>query len=324
MRRTLTKLSHSLTLAMALMVSMGGAYAADKVRVASTQRGFWDTTLISFGIEKGIFREEGLDVDVLWTDGGSDAQQAVISGSVNIAYDSGLLGMLSAWEKGAPIDIIAAAATGATDYLWYVKTDSPLREIKDIEGKSIAFSRPGSSNQLMIEQLLTARKMKANLVSTGNAPATLTAVMSGQVDVGFMVPPFNFDRLEKGDIRILFTGKDIPGVSQQTVRVHSANRAWLENNPAVAQRFINAMRKTIDWAYATDEALEMWAKMHNMSLSQAKKARDIGYPKSMVAMTPIGDLDTTIAQAVASKRLSAPLTPDKKVALTKWMDKLNK
>jgi NitT/TauT family transport system substrate-binding protein len=320
----LTGIACGVAVAAALLVLAGHAAAADKVRVASTQKGFWDTTLIIFGIEKGIFRDAGLDVDVLWTDAGSDAQQAVISGSVDIAYDSGLLGVLSAWDKGAPIDIISAAATGATDYLWYVKAQSPLHDIKDLTGKSIAFSRPGSSNQLMIQQLLTARGMQANLVSTGNAPATLTAVMSGQVDVGFMVPPFNFDRLERGDIRILFTGKDIPGVTNQTVRVHAANRTWLDSNPGVAQRFIDAMRKTVDWAYSTDEALAMWAKMHDLPLEQARKARDVGYPKSMLAMTPIGDLDTTVAQAVESKRLTKPLEAARKVALTKWLDQLNK
>jgi NitT/TauT family transport system substrate-binding protein len=111
------------------------AFAIDKVRVADAQRGFWDTTVIAFGVQKGIFRDAGLDVDILWTDGGSDAQQSVISGAIDVAYDTGTLGVLGAWEQGAPIAVIAAAATGSTDYLWYVKKDSPIQKADDLAGK---------------------------------------------------------------------------------------------------------------------------------------------------------------------------------------------
>ena len=298
--------------------------AADKVRVAASQKGFWDTTIILWGDEKGFFKEQGIDLDIVYTDGGSDAQQAVISGSMDIALSTGTLGVLSAFAKGAPLVVISASCTGSPDIGYFVKGASPIKSAKDLEGKSVAFSRPGSSTNLIAQKIVDASGVKAKLVSTGGAPATLTAVMSGQVDVGWMVPPMNVELLQKGEIRIVFNGNDAPGIKDQTVRVNAANRQWVEKNPDLARRFLVGMKKTIDWAYAGDEALQKWADMHKITLAQAKEAQKSGYPKTMMQLGQIGALDLTMQEAVDTKRLEKPLSDAQKAEFLKWVQQLNK
>ena len=68
-----------------------------------------------------------------------------MSGSVDIGVASGIMGALSLFSKGAPLRIIGAETTGAADLFWYVRADSPIKNLKDTDGKTIAYSTNGSS-----------------------------------------------------------------------------------------------------------------------------------------------------------------------------------
>src|SRR5215467_8775006 len=94
--------------------------------------------------------------------------------------------------------IISAEATGAAEAFWYARPDSGITRLADTNGKTVAFSSPGSSTNLILLQLVNQAKVTPKLVATGGAPATLTQVMSGQIDVGWSVPPFVLQQLADG------------------------------------------------------------------------------------------------------------------------------
>lgn len=298
------------------------ALAADKIRIAASQKGFWDNFMLEMGVEKGFFKEAGIDLDIVWTDGGSDTQQAVISGSSDIGMTTGTLGVLSAWSKGAPITVISASATGSYDAFWYVKGTSPIRAIKDLNGKSVAFSRPGSSTHQLAQEIVAANGVQAKLVSTGGLAATLTAVMSDQVDAGWGVAPTLADRVAKGEIRVLFNGNAAPGAIDQTVRVNVANSNWLEKNEALAKRFVATLQKSIDWSYDDDEAVKAWATLHKLDVDAVRKARNESYPRPMYALAPVKGLDPILKQALETKRINAAFTDQQKADFVKNVARL--
>jgi len=98
-----------------IILSVGVATAQDKLMLALGQRGNWDTAIAPLGEQAGIFKKHGLVLDVLWTQGAGESQQAVLSGSVDIGL-AGTIAALAAFAKGAPVRIIAAEATGGADY----------------------------------------------------------------------------------------------------------------------------------------------------------------------------------------------------------------
>src|SRR5581483_6278283 len=208
--------------ALAILVSVPAA-AADKVRVAIGQKGLWDTLVVHQGLEQGIFQRAGLDVEATWTRGGAETLQAIITGSADFAFANGVTGVLGAYAKGAPIRIVSAEMTGASDLFWYVKADSPIRAMKNMDGKTMGYSRPGSSTHLVALALGDHAKVKPKLVSSGDGPGTRVQVMSGQIDAGWSGPPFNLDLVAEGKIRIVARGSDVPTLNEQTVRVNAAN-----------------------------------------------------------------------------------------------------
>ena len=140
--------------ALIALATLGASFAAnanaETMKVAVAQRGFWNSSFIEFGLKQGFFKAEGLDIEIFYTEGGASTLTPVIAGSLDIAMTNGTLGVIAAYSKGAPVKIISAEATGAPDAFWYSRPESNIKSIKDTGGKTVAFSSPGSSTNLII------------------------------------------------------------------------------------------------------------------------------------------------------------------------------
>src|SRR4051812_46001366 len=154
------------------------ASAQDTIKLAIGQRGNWDTSVSEVGQLAGIFKKHDLELEIVYTRGAGETQQAVISGSVDIGIAAGVMGVLGAYSKGAPVRVIGAETTGANDLYWYVKADSPIKSLKDIDGKILAFSTQGSSTHGIVTAFMKQYQLKAIPTAMGGPAANLTAVMS--------------------------------------------------------------------------------------------------------------------------------------------------
>ena len=285
------------------------AAAEDTLKIAAGQRGNWDTTIAEVGQRAGIFRKQGLVLEILWTQGGGETQQAVISGSVDIGVAPGIMGVLSAYSKGAPVRIIGAETTGAADLYWYVPSTSPIKSLKDSEGKTISYSTNGSSTHGIVTAFMKQYDLKAKPTATGGPAPTLTQVMSGQIDIGWSAPPFGLQQLDEGRIRVIASGNDATVFKGQTVRLLITNVQTLKTRKPVIDRFMKAYRETIDWLYSDDPAaLRTYAEFVGIPLAMAKRTRDDFFPRSSVDPDRIVGLDTIIPDAVTLKYTAVPLT----------------
>src|SRR5262249_1557783 len=164
-------------------IAMAETAAAETLKVAVAQRGFWNSTFIDVGLKQGYFKELGLDIEILYTEGGASTLTPVIAGSIDIAMTNGILGVVAAYAKGMAVGLIRGEAAGGAEALWYGRPERGIRGLAETNGKPVAYSSPGSSTNLILLQPVSQAKVTPKLVATGGAPATLTQVMSGQIDV---------------------------------------------------------------------------------------------------------------------------------------------
>jgi NitT/TauT family transport system substrate-binding protein len=284
------------------------AGAEDNLKLTVGQRGNWATSVAELGQRAGIFKKHGLTLDLLYTQGSGETQQAVIAESVDIGIAAGTMGAMSAFAKGAPVRIIGAETTGASDLYWYVKADSPVKTIKDFDGKTVAYSTNGSSTHMVVTAFIKQFDLKAKAVGTGGPIPTLTQVRSGQIDVGWAAPPDGLDQLDRGDIRYIANGNDAGIFKGQTVRVNITNARTLATRGDAIKRFTQAYRETARWLYAGDAALKVYADWLGISMAKAKRTRDEFYPWEALDPDRIIGLEAVAADAVNLKYLTAPLT----------------
>src|SRR5882672_7301723 len=295
--------------ALAALALLGSAaQAEDTLKLAVGQRGNWDTSVSEIGQRAGIFKKHGLTLELVYTQGAGETQQAVISGSVDLGIAAGVMGVLSAFSKGAPVRVIAAETTGASDLYWYVKADSPIKSLKDTDGKTLAYSTNGSSTHGIVTAFMKQYDLKAKPTAMGGPAANLTAVMSGQVDVGWAAPPFGLDQLDKGDIRIVATGSDADVFRGQTVRLNIANANFLAAKKDVVNRYMKAYRETVDAMYKDPAMLKVYADWLQITEAKAKRTRDDFFPPPAIEPDKIVGLDMIVKDAVALKFTAAELT----------------
>jgi ABC-type nitrate/sulfonate/bicarbonate transport system substrate-binding protein len=284
------------------------ASAEDKLKLAVGQRGNWDTSVSEIGQRAGIFKKYGLELEIVYTQGAGETQQAVISGSVDIGIAAGIMGVLSAYSKGAPVRVIAAETTGAKDLYWYVKADSTIKSLKDTDEKILPYSTNGSSTHGIVMAFIKQYGLKAKPTATGGPAANLTAVMSGQIDVGWAAPPFGLDQLDQKQIRIIASGNDAEVFKGQTVRLNIANANYLKAHKDVVDRYMKAYRETVTFMYSDPKSLKIYADWLTISEAKAKRTRDEFFPPPAIEPDEIVGLDVIVKDAVTLKFIATELT----------------
>ena len=296
------------------------ALAQDKLKIAVGQRGVWENSVSELGQDAGIFKKHGLQLEVLYTQGGGETQQAVISGSVDVGIGVGTYGVMGAFSKGAPLRVIGATMRGYYEF-WYVQANSPIKSLKDGEGKTIAYSTTGSSTQVMALALTKLSGVGMKPTATGSPPTTFTQVMSGQVDIGWTAPPLVLDALESGRIRILAKGDDVPEFRNQPVRVIIANAGSLEKNKDAFARYMAAYRETLDWLWSSPDAIKAYAKWAEVPEAIAIRTRDEFVKKDRADPDKVDGIADMNDDAVKLKFIPAPLTKEQVSTLVQLQPK---
>ena len=254
-----------------LMLGLAASIAAWQAKAASAET----ITLTHWGgqfygvpyavaMEKGLFKNNGVDVTgILTAAGGGTAVRNTLAGGIPFGEVS-LAAAVQAINSGQKLIIIGAGAQTVSDQMWVVKKDSALAGIKDLIGKRVAYTAPGSVSNMVILMALKASGItpqEVKLVPAGDLGANLSAVSSGAVDAGFS------DELvlaqNKDLVKPLFMVRDtMDPRMMQTVMITTADYA--KSHPDIIRGLIVARREGLAYAMAhPDEAADITAKAYN-------------------------------------------------------------
>ncbi|HMA71968.1 MAG TPA: ABC transporter substrate-binding protein [Xanthobacteraceae bacterium] len=284
-------------------------HAQDTLKVAIGQINNWENQAPTLGQEVGIFKKHGLVLETFGTAGAGETLQPIISGSADIGIGVGVAGAMRAFSTGAPVRILAPAFTGTNDLYWYVRADSPLKSLADATARNtVAYSTNGSSSHNLVLAFVDELGLKAKPTPTGSPPSTLTAVMSGQIDIGWAAPPIAMQEIKDGKVRIIARGSDAPSLRGQTVRATIVNADLLQKRPEAAARFVAAYRETVDWMYSDPKAIELYAKKIDRPTDLVRDTVREFYPKEVLQTDTMSDMPGILRDAVKLKFLREPLT----------------
>jgi NitT/TauT family transport system substrate-binding protein len=291
-----------------LALAMPQAGNAETLKLAVPQRGSWESAIPELGKQQGIFQKHGIELEVIYTSGGGETLQIVIGGAVDIGLSAGTSGVFGAYAKGAPVRIIGASSTGSAELFWYVATKSPIKTIREANDATIAYSTTGASTHIAVMRFIREYNLKAKPVSTGNPTSTFTQVMSGQVDIGWAVAPFQLDALNQGQVRQVASASDVAAIREQTIRVQITNAQTLADKKDALTRYMRAYRETVDWMYANPEAIPRYMAFSGFSESAVRRMMKDFIPKQSLQTNEIRGIKEGMDDAIQFKFLTAPLT----------------
>jgi NitT/TauT family transport system substrate-binding protein len=201
-------------------------------------------------LELGIFKRDGLDVQLTMLSNGPAVAAAVAGGAVDIGASS-LVNLAIAHQHGVPIGLIAPAgiysSRAATIGLVVLKS-SPIRSAKDLDGKIVGVDSLKSLATTTTSAWADrnggdAKSLK--FVEMGFGPMG-AALESGRVDAAYIAEPA-LDAVLAGSGRLL--AKPLDAVANTFVL-----GAWFSTldfaaqHPDLIRRFVQAMIETADWA----------------------------------------------------------------------------
>ena len=304
------KIRHIALGALAASVALAPAagLAADKVRLVNSTKVVFETEHPYAAKENGIFKKYGLDVSIIHGSGGAASLQAVLTGSQDVVWGNGVLGVVSAYARGAPVRILGSNIRGVGDLYWYVKSDSPIKKFADLkEGQEFVYSRPGSTTNLATIYIKKALGLKAKLVSVGGPSGARTQLMSGQVATGWSVFPLNKNLLREKKIRIIGTGAAAEGLNGVTIRVIAANANWLEKNRGVARRLMSALFEGQMTTYSSEKQMRAYADRWKLNYDDVKdSSKDT--PLANSTFLPVAQLNVINQIALENKKIKKLLT----------------
>lgn len=186
--------------------------------------------------QEGLFKKNGLDVELLHIASSSRGIQAILAGEIAFSYMDGS-NLAQANLKGANIALVAGA-TNRQVFSLMAKPEN--KKITDLRGKKIGITRIGSSTHTSALFALNSAGLKPGdyqILPLLEVPNILTALQAGQVDAGVVSPPTNSRARKAGLNELMNLAKEGPEFVSVAV---GTSRNYIRSNEDIVRRVVRA------------------------------------------------------------------------------------
>ena len=258
-----------------LLAPVGVSAQTTNVRIAFN--GFGGVVPLYMGDDAGVFKKQGLNLELVFIPGGSVSLQALIGKSLDLLLTGGPP-VVNAYLQGAKIKIIGGVVN-LLPYMFVVTTG--IRSGEQVKGKKIGISRFGSNTDYVVRLALNQFGVAPNdvqIIQVGGSQARLVALKAGAIQATVLSPEealvaqkmgFNvlFDFIEKGI--------EFPHVN------FVARDDYLETQPQTVRSFMRAYLDAVRY-YKTHRA-EAVKKIMSLSKLPERQMAEVVYDGSLRA-----------------------------------------
>src|SRR6266481_2657362 len=216
---------------LAIFTVNGSAQATMKVRVGKAIGEAFSFTPLDIGMETGIFKKHGVDIEKYDFGGSAKLQQALAADSIDMGLGSGP--ELAFIAKGAPVLGVAAMADAPLLLTLIVDKNGPLQSASDLKGKTISVSTRGSLTEWLVHELSRQQGWGPEGIKAlpvGTDVSQIAALKTHQID-GCVIDLAAAYRLEEeGLSRIVVRFGSL--FKDFHIHVIYARRSFIDKNPA--------------------------------------------------------------------------------------------
>lgn len=225
------------------------AQTVEKMRLGYSGTGLSNYAL-EMGKRLGIFRRNGIDLEVVYVNSGSLLNQALIAGTFDVSLSQGSEAMLAKLH-GADMRIVAVIA----NHFNHVYLAAPaITSFKQLKGKKVAVSRFGSGSHFQTNLALKDGGLDpekdVTVLQIGNSGARITAILSGAVDGTIMAADF-VPKAKREGLNVLADLADTK-IEYPFLSLHMMG-SYIDRNLRLAKALIRGMSESIR-ALQTDTA----------------------------------------------------------------------
>jgi NitT/TauT family transport system substrate-binding protein len=211
-----------------------------------------DVAPLYVGIKQGFFKEENLTIKPQLAEGGATITAQTVSGDLQVGFPN-VTSLVIAASKKLPVQIVASGVQGAKDDsgAWDAvlsKKGSPIKDLKDLEGKTVSVNNLNNVGPLTINNAMEkagADYQRVNYVEVP-FPDANGALDTGRIDAAFVVEPFVSQGRGQGANEVTHSFEDT--APNYAVATYFVTKQYAAQNKDVLDRFVRAINKSLDYS----------------------------------------------------------------------------
>jgi NitT/TauT family transport system substrate-binding protein len=245
------------TFAALAVLATVNAVAAETLRVGKAGRDAFSFVPADIGVQTGIFKKHGLDLEISSFGGDARLQQAMTADGIDIGLGSGP--GLAFVAKGVPVKGIAGMAGPPLLFALVVRNDDSVKTVDDLKGRKVGVSTVGSVTSWIINELAHQRgwgRDGITQVPIGDDASRVAALKTKSFDGAIVNLAVALNYVQRGEGRVLMRFGDL--VKDFHIHVIFGTDKAIAQKPDALRRFMQGWLETIAFMRAEkDKTVEM-------------------------------------------------------------------
>ena len=182
---------------------------AQVVRIGLPTKTYYPTIIAETALRQKLFDKEGIKAELTIYRGGAEGYEAMAAGAADVILNSAS-SVAAGMKKGVMAKNVAGAALGYYGWHLVVKPDSPIKDVKELDGKKIGITSAGSGTDILARWTQQDRKVTFTRVPLGGG-GLVPNLLSGNIDASVMYSPLSYKLfIEKTARSLIDYGAAVP------------------------------------------------------------------------------------------------------------------
>ena len=199
--KRLAVLSMLATMCGALLSIVGAAGAQEVIKIGCPTKTYFPTILATVASEKGLFEKEGLKAEITIYRGGGETFEAITAGSADLGTVAVPL-VATSRKRGVLTKIVAASGDEWSGWILAVKTDSPVKNIRELDGKKVGITSAGSGTDTLALWAQSVDKVTFQRIGVGGG-GLVPNLLNGNLAAAVIYSPLSYQVVSEGKVRVL-------------------------------------------------------------------------------------------------------------------------
>ncbi len=253
MSHRVASITMKVSLAALALASASPAMAQTKIKLSTVQSIGSVVTYIAQ--EKGYFKDEGLDVDIVLMNSAAQAVALLAQGELQVMEGGVSIGFFNALEKGMPMIMTSDRVSSPIGHKLIVRADlkGKVSKVSDLKGMNVGTNAIASVTTYELGKVLEKNGLTLKDIELKQLgfPQMSPAMKNGALDATLNIPPFANAMEDGGDGFTIARVDDEVEPSPMTIAASFINTDWAAKNKDVVRRFFVAYtRATRDYCLA--------------------------------------------------------------------------
>ena len=224
-------------LAGAAALTVRPARAADVVRIGVPTKTYYPSIIAETAIRQKLFEKEGIQAELTIYRGGAEGYEAMAAGAADVIMNSAS-SVAAGLTKGVMAKNVAGTALGYYGWHLVVKTDSPIHDASELNGKKVGITSAGSGTDILALWTVADRKIQFTRVPLGGG-GLVPNLLTGNIDATVLYSPLTYKMFQDKQARSLIDfGAAVP---PHLTGAWMSTDKFIKDKPQLLQKTLNAL-----------------------------------------------------------------------------------